>query len=243
MPEGQESQSYKCSKCKDVGYIFYKNKEGYSTAKKCDCTLQDEILKKADNSGLGDLIKKKKFNNFIANEEFQVNMKNKAQEFVKEFLANKTISFALLGQSGIGKSHIMAAVSRTLIAKNVQVRFYTADDIIQRLQACKFDELNYNKEFNDIANSQVLYIDDLFKSSLQNYYNTESINANDFREIFKIINYRYNKNLPILLNSEITFDRLIDLDEALAGRLNEMCKREYIISVRKDKNKNYRLKR
>lgn len=203
--------------------------------------MQQEIIEKANKSGLGDLIKNKTLNNYIAKEEYQKEIKSAAISYIEEFLKGNEYSFALLGQSGIGKTHVMSAVSRTLVAKNYAVKYYTADDIIQRLQSCKFDEENYNREFYKIANARVLYIDELFKSSIQFYYNKETINPNDFREIFKIINYRYNKNKPMLLNSEIHFERFGDLDQAMIGRINEMCNKEFIVSVKPDKSKNYRL--
>ncbi|HHY14364.1 MAG TPA: MerR family transcriptional regulator, partial [Thermoanaerobacterales bacterium] len=92
-----------------------------------------------------------------------------------------------------------------------------------------------------VANAGVLFIDDLFKSSIQNYYQRESIDMNDLREIFKVINYRYNKGLPILLNSEIHFERFKELDQAIIGRINEMCQYKYLVSIKPDINKNYRL--
>lgn len=242
----QESKAFNCKKCNDTGFIIFKDKNGYSIAKKCPCTIQSELIDKADKSGLGDLIKNRTLKNYIAEDEFQMEMKDIAEKYIVSFLKGERYSFTLLGQSGIGKTHIMSAVSRVLVSKNIQVRYYTADDIIQRLNACKFDTENYTKEFSKIANSPVLFVDELFKSSIQNFYNQETINAADFREIFKIINYRYNKKMPILLNSEIHFERFADLDQALIGRIYEMCKKsdkeKFIVSVKPDKNKNYRLK-
>ena len=101
---------------------------------------------------------------------------------------------------------------------------------------------NYNKEFYKVVNAEVLYIDDLFKSSITNYYQQENIKVDDLKEIFKVINYRYNKGKPILLNSEIHFERFTDIDQAIIGRINEMCNYKYLISIKPDTNKNYRLK-
>lgn len=140
-----------------------------------------------------------------------------------------------------GKTHIMTAVSRQLLDAGISVKYYIADEIIQNLQACKYDEENYMIEFNKIVNAEVLYIDDLFKSSITNYYQQENIKIDDLKEIFKVINYRYNKNLPILLNSEIHFERFTLIDQAIIGRINEMCNYKYLVSIKPDSNKNYRL--
>lgn len=238
----QVSNRFKCEACKDEGYIF-RTQGIYEVAIKCKCKLLEEAKRKMSNSGLGDLLETKKFKNYEANSEYQKEIKEKAIEYTKEFIAGNRNSFAILGQSGIGKTHIMTAVSRQLIDRNIDVKYCIADEIIQKLQACKYDEENYNREFGKIANAGVLFIDDLFKSSIENYYNRESINMNDLREIFKVINYRYNKKLPILLNSEVHFERFAELDQATIGRINEMCNYKYIVSVKPDANKNYRLSR
>lgn len=232
--------SYHCNTCKDKGFIF-KDIKDYEVAIKCKCQILKETKNKMNNSGLGDLLETKTFNNYTTEKQYQKVIKDTAIEFTKEYLKGNKYSFAILGQSGVGKTHIMAAVSRELINNNINVKHYIADEIIQILQACKFDEENYNREFGKIANVGVLFIDDLFKSSVQNFYNKETINTNDLREIFKVINYRYNKKLPILLNSELHFERFKDLDQSIIGRINEMCQYKYIVSIKPDSEKNYRL--
>lgn len=238
----QASNHFDCDICKDKGYIS-KDEGLYEVAIKCKCQILKEVKNKMNNSGLGDLLETKTFENYNVNEQHQKAIKHTAIEFIKDFKTGNRASLAILGQSGIGKTHIIIAVAKKLIDENISVKYYIADEIIQKLQACKFDEENYNKEFNSIANAGVLVIDDLFKSSIKKYYNKESIDTNDLREIFKIINYRYNKNLPILLNSELHFEKFKELDEAVIGRISEMCQYKYLVSVKPDANKNYRLTR
>lgn len=238
----QEFHHFKCNDCQDRGYVFQSDGV-YEFAIKCKCQLIKEVKSKMNNSGIGDLLEIRKFENYNAEEDFQKTMKNKAIEFTRAFLKGNRSSLAFLGQSGIGKSHLIIAVTKQLLDHNIDVKYYVADEIIQKLQASKFDEENYNREFSKIANAGVLFIDDLFKTSITNYYKEESIKIEDLREVFKIINYRYNKNLPILLNSEIHFERFKELDQATIGRINEMCSYKYMVSVKPDESKNYRLTR
>lgn len=238
----KEQVSYHCNSCKDKGFIF-KNDGIYEVGIKCKCQILKEAKNKMNNSGLGDLLEIRTFENYIVEEKHQEVIKETAIRYVNEFLKGNKYSFAIMGQSGVGKTHVMAAVSRKLIDENINVKYYMADEIIQILQANKFDEINYSKKFGEIANVGVLFIDDLFKTSIQNYYNKESINMDDLRELFKVINYRYNKKLPILLNSEIHYERFEELDQAMIGRINEMCNYEYLTSIKPDINKNYRLNR
>lgn len=238
--EEQESYPFECETCQDTGIIIT-SKDGYEVIDKCKCRIKKEIQQRTDNSGLAGLVNIKTFDNFRTEKPFQKMAKDLALEYTEEFKAGNKMSFVFLGQSGIGKSHLLTAISGELLEHNVNVKHYTADEILQKLHACKYDEDNYNLEFGKIANCGLLFIDDLFKSSVTNYYKQESIKQEDLREMFKLINYRYNKRLPMLVNSEIHFERFMEIDQAIIGRLKEMCDHKYLISVKPDNNKNYRL--
>ena len=235
-----EFYPYECSICHDTG-IIVTSEDGYEMIEKCKCRIKKEMQQRTDNSGLTDLIKTKTFDSFKTVKPFQKMVKDLALEYVDQFISGNKRSFAFLGQSGIGKSHLLTAISGKLLEQDINVKYYTADDILQKLHACKYDEDNYNLEFRKIANCGLLFVDDLFKSSVTNYYKQESIKQEDLREMFKLINYRYNKKLPMLINSEIHFERFIEIDQAIIGRINEMCEYKYLISVKPDSEKNYRL--
>lgn len=247
MRENQEKQPKEqvlpqCDLCKDVGYTFEMD-GNYEIAVKCKCMSLKQAKQRMEKSGLGNLLESKTLDNYETKQEFQKVIKDTAIKYVDEYTKGNKYSFAILGQSGAGKTHIMSAISRELLETGVEVKYYIADEIIQNLQACKFDDENYMNEFNKIVRAEVLYIDDLFKSSITNYYKQENIKIDDLKEIFKVINYRYNKNMPILLNSEIHFERFADIDQAIIGRINEMCDYKYLVSIKPDINKNYRLSR
>lgn len=235
-----EQASYHCNICRDQGYI-YKVDGLYEIAIKCKCQTLKEAKQRLEKSGLGDLLETKTLNNYTTLNDYQKYIKETAIKYISEYKDGNKYSLALLGQSGVGKTHIMSAVSRQLLDAGVEVKYYIADDIIQRLQSNKYDEQNYQLEFGKIVKAEVLYIDDLFKSSITNYYKQENVRMDDLKIIFEIINYRYNKKMPILLNSEIHFERFSDIDQAIIGRINEMCNYKYLVSIKPDINKNYRL--
>lgn len=238
----QVSSPFNCEECKDTEVIMT-TQDGYDVFRKCKCKLIKEIKQRMTNSGLADLLDIRTFEAYTTGKPFQAAAKKLAIEYTDEFIKGNKNSFAFLGQSGIGKSHLMIAISRKLLEAGINVKHYTADEITQKLQACKYDEQNYNLEFNKLANAGVLFIDDLFKSSITKYYNQEAIKHDDLEQMFKVINYRYNKKLPIIVTSEIYFERFTELDQAIIGRINEMCDYKYLISVKPDASKNYRLTR
>ena len=69
--------------------------------------------------------------------------------------------------------------------------------------------------------SQLLYIDDLLKGRTTD---------TDLNILYEIINYRYMNYGPMVISTEKTPEQLIDFDEAIGGRILEMC-RPYIIRL------------
>lgn len=86
---------------------------------------------------------------------------------------------------------------------------------ITKLKQSITDKINFQREMNKYQNAQVLFFDDLFKGKY-----TES----DINIIYEIVDYRYLKNLPMIITTEKTIDDLIDIDEAIASRIYEMSK-------------------
>jgi DNA replication protein DnaC len=78
--------------------------------------------------------------------------------------------------------------------------------------------------------AELLYIDDLFQGA-----RSEA----DRRMAFELLDYRYNNDLITILSSELTFERLLALDEAIAGRIREKCG-PYLVNIDPGKQKNYR---
>ncbi len=74
-------------------------------------------------------------------------------------------------------------------------------------------------------------IDDLYKGKL-----TDS----DINITFEIINYRYMKNLPIIISSEFTVEKLLYFDEIIGSKILEMCK-NFTVEIHGKEN-NYRLR-
>jgi DNA replication protein DnaC len=93
------------------------------------------------------------------------------------------------------------------------------------------DEEYYQNQVNKYKRARVLLIDDLFKGKL---------NATDINIMFEIINHRYLNQLPLIISTEFTADKLLDFDEAIGSRILEMCK-DYTVELIGREN-NYRLR-
>lgn len=228
-------KEFDCPICKNKGYIqkviFEEMYNDYvSVVTKCKCMNKRITLNKAKKSGLGEYINKR-FDDYIATEEWQKRIKQKALDYVKN---GNDKWFITLGQSGAGKTLISCIVaSYLLFVENQDVIYITWTDFISKLKRDMMsDQTNEVSEYLDsIKNVDVLYIDELLKK----------YNDTDLKYIIEIINYRYTNNKKTIISSEKNIDELLDIDEATFSRMVEKAD-EYVINIAKDRHKNYRLK-
>lgn len=74
--------------------------------------------------------------------------------------AHRAGNLLLIGPSGVGKSHIAAAIARHLIEQNVRVKWYSAVALVQSLQQAKRD-LGLMTAMTRLDKYQVLIVDDI----------------------------------------------------------------------------------
>lgn len=233
-----ELTGYDCPKCKNRGHILIVDDEGHEYAKQCECIRIRQLQELAERSGLGDALTEYTFDRYEHNEPWQQLIYNSAKQFVTDDTAH---CFFIGGQIGAGKSHICTAIVREFLDNGIDVQFCVWNDVVTVLkQSIMDDKEHYNEQLERLKSATVLYIDDFFK--------TNPTTA-DIDKAFQIINYRYNqaranrnKRYITIISSEKTLGELIDIDEAIASRIAELCTRQYIIKVPKDRNKNMRLK-
>ena len=226
---------FDCPKCNNKGYIqivkfseFYNDYTDFMI--ECECMIKRKTMAKAQKSGLGDYLTKR-FDDYIASDEWQANIKAKAIDYCR---SDNKQWFITLGQSGAGKTLISTIIANYLLLKKDKTVIYiTWTDFISKLKRDIMGD-NSNEVSNyldDIKQVEVLYIDELLKK----------YNDTDLKYIIEIINYRYTNNLTTIISSERTIDELLEIDEATFGRVIEKAEK-YIINIPKDKKKNYRLK-
>jgi DNA replication protein DnaC len=207
-----------CKNCKDTGYIY--NKENNSV-KECNC-LKVRILKeKYERSGISKVFEKHNFFNFDTDKKPEIikAAKQICMGFVKSYSGKQ--SLMLLGQVGIGKTHLCMAIANNLLAKNIAVLYMDYRDAITELkQLLRNGEGEYYyRALNRYKDAQLLYIDDLYKGATSRGVQNES----DIRIMFEIINHRYKMGLPILVSSELDSKKLLEYDEGIGSRIFEMC--------------------
>lgn len=231
---------YNCPICKNKCHIAYLDQNMQEIMRECECCKKRSSMISAHKSGLGSLLKKK-IKNYEATEDWQKNLKEKAIEFIRQPETDDFLGrgFAILGQSGSGKTHICAAICNYFISQSKTVSYlsWISDgDELKRLRLQETDTA-YLQKMTRYKSTDVLYIDDLFKCK-----SIEKITDKDVKIAFEIINHRScTPGSVTLISSEWTADILSEIDCALTGRINELC-HGFLQQVPQGDKYNYRLK-
>ena len=116
------------------------------------------------------------------------------------------------------------------------------DEIVKIKEAAKGDEdSNLQDILEKYKNADVLYIDDLFKTGKDKMNNLVKPSVADINYAFEIINYRYNNpKLLTIISSELSEEELLDVDEAIGGRIYERAK---TFTIAKNRDRNYRIRK
>lgn len=222
---------YDCPKCHNKGnYMFLR--DGEELIRDCECMAKRKMLRAIHNSGLEETLSECRFDNYIAEEDWQKNIKNKAMKFVED---NEGKWFYIGGQVGSGKTHICTAIVGKLIEAGYNAKYMMWRDEIVKLKAMRNSE-DFENLIAEYKRIKVLYIDDLFKTE-QGKQPTQA----DIDIAFEIINYRYiHKDLITIFSCEKSTGELTDIDEAVGSRIVQRS-RDYNLAIAKDRSRNYRL--
>ena len=182
-------------------------------------------------SGLTEAFKQRTFKTFIVNNEWQLEAKAKAMDYSKNFKETKA-SLMLSGQPGSGKTHIGVATMLRLIENNTGCVYREYISMLTDLKQTSMDEEEYIRSLEKYINPPVLFLDDFLKG--------EPTIA-DRKHVYKIINTRYLKSMPMIISTEKSVKEILNWDEAIGSRIIEMCQGNVIEFPRGLEN-NYRLR-
>ncbi|MGL4772417.1 MAG: ATP-binding protein, partial [Clostridium sp.] len=152
--------TFKCDICRDTTFVLGDN----GRYKHCSCVEKRRIETLWENFGvkLEDI---KKLSSYKPVDERTLELKNKAKEYILNFDEKKG-SFGILGQSGVGKSHVSIAIGGALISRGHKVVYMPYIEGIRELKCNVLEEEYYNRLQRRFSRADVLIIDDLFKDKL-----------------------------------------------------------------------------
>ena len=232
------SKEYRCTICKDTSWI---EKEGAYT--RCSCYTEEYLSRLWENFGvkIKDIKLLREYDPY--NEPTQ-KAKEKAADYITSFdeiKGTRENGFALLGQPGAGKTHIVLAIGKALLEKKISVVYMPYLEVIKELKALSMHQEDYEKLLSRYKRAKVLIIDDLFKDKVKKGRIAAELSETDMKHIYPILNYRYLNYLPTIISSECTPNMLLELDEALGGRILETTGKRFSLTFKGDCN--YRLRK
>lgn len=232
---------YNCKHCKNKGYVFkvVDSEDGrfHQVCAPCKCEDIRRSILRMKKSGLKDIIKDYTFDKFEDVEPWQKAIKEAAMNYAH----NPEGWFFLGGQSGSGKTHLCTAICREFLLAGKRVVYMLWRDDIVKIKGALVDSEEYGSLIDRFKKADVLYIDDLFKTGKTADNTVQKPTGADINVAFEIINYRYNNPaLLTIISSELSEDELLDIDEAIGGRIYERAKS---ITIGKSRDRNYRIRK
>ena len=208
---------FECAKCKDTGY---------DGARLCECFKRELTLETCRRSGLGRLVDMQTFESFSLeyyeyDRDVYENMslayevcKNYAEEFSSE-----SENLMLIGNTGLGKTHLSTAIAGKVIARGFDVCYDTATNVFSAFENEKFGKQNskFSTPTERYFDCDLLIIDDL---------GTEPVTQFTISFLYNLINTRSMNRKPILLNTNLS---LADMQKKYGDRIASRLFGESII--------------
>ena len=200
-----------CQRCKESnGWIVISTPDNWYTEhmERCTCTQTQAVQNRIGKEQLVgfELLT---FTTFEAYDANTLEIKDKARIYLK----NPKHSFLLLGESGRGKTHLAMAIANNLLAKKHGVLVFKYRDEIRKMQSA-INTPEFEKMMYRFRNCEYLVIDELFKSKPS---------ESELKIMYEIIDHRAAKGKSMIITSEKTLNDLMDIDEALLGRIYQSC--------------------
>ena len=218
---------YECEKCKDTGYISYKDKK----TEMCSCLKQKLINILYNRSNLSNLQKENfenfninKFSNEVNIQKYQMNIsprdnikniKKASENFIQNFENPDTRNLFFTGNTGLGKTYMTNCIANDLLKKGKTVLYQTAPVLLENIIDNKFNKYktnNTNDFNNQVLNLDLLIIDDL---------GTECINNMKLSELFTILNSRSlnlnNKITKTIISTNLSIEKIFSVYEERIG--------------------------
>ena len=226
----REAQGYNCTACKNRGYFARINENGDFALRPCTCNNVRIQMINAKNSGFGDMLDKYTFEGYEVTSEWQNIVKQGALLYTQQ----KELPWLYIGgMSGAGKSHICTAAATRILEQGKAVKYVLWRDIFHKMESYRYNEEKYSEYLNELANVEVLVIDDFLKGMDGNKQGSALEIA------FDVVNRRYNNRKATIISSEFQLGELEKLDKALSGRIKERCGK-FTLNIKNKDDRNYR---
>lgn len=216
-----------CVRCGNTGYIEEERPSGYTFVVPCpQCFTKRRVARYLKHSGvsMADYERYQLSSFDSSRSQNAAAMKKLAIQYVSAYHPHGP-GLGFFGSSGMGKTHLCIAVCQELTKQYNVPHFYFSyrTQMPELIKAMKDFGSTYDSAMFHWKTCQNLYIDDLFKlaGKVENG-RLVSIDRDDIKVMFDIVNARYLNHLPTIFSSEYSVQDMAAIDGALGSRIFEM---------------------
>ena len=198
-PADYTEVKYECPKCGDTGVVEFQM---------CSCMKEKLIIAGLESSGMYSLIKSQTFDNFdlsYYSGDALIRMRNifnAAKTYAEEFDPEEGKSIIMMGNTGLGKTHLSSAIGGAIAKKGNDVYYTGAVDMLADFETERFgyERGGENESATDkYFSCDLLIIDDL---------GTELINQFTTSSLYNLLNSRLVRKKSTIINTNFTRDEL-----------------------------------
>lgn len=195
FPENFTDLVYTCPKCRDSGFVG---------VNMCSCMKIAVAEAKLHDSEIGVLAKKQSFDNFSFDyysgadrENMQRNFAS-LKAFAENFSKDSSESWLLMGETGLGKTHLTTSVGTAVIRRGYDVLYKSMQGMMDDFERAQFHGGD-PEEVQKYYRADLLIIDDL---------GAEMTTQFTVSSLYNVVNTRINAGLPTLISTNLTQSQL-----------------------------------
>lgn len=193
----EEKHNLKCERCGNT-YDYYKFSNGQEFRHGCDCSMiqagkeaeqqrkQKYLNRIFNQSNVNASLRDATVNSYQPQNEYQVQAKNTAIEYVKGFSVDEPKSLILQGSYGTGKSHLAYAIAKAIKQQGYSVAFMHIPMLMERIKA------TYNRNATETTDELVQLLSSIDLLVLDDV-GVEN-NEHTLNKLFSIVDNRVGKN-------------------------------------------------
>ena len=198
-PKDYTDIHYECQECGDTGVIEHRM---------CKCFIKKLVAAGLESSGMKDLVEKQSFDNFefsyYTGEALQriKTIFDIAKKYAYGFEAEKSGNIIMMGNTGLGKTHLSSAMGGVIIEKGNDVCYTTSSGMFSDFEMSRFGSSmssDATGETDKYYTCDLLIIDDL---------GTEVVNQFTASCLYDVINMRLNRKKATIINTNFTRDEM-----------------------------------
>lgn len=193
---------YTCSQCNDTGFV---------AGKPCKCLTAEIGRVSAEQFNANSQLALCSFQTFslhyysdLPPEQYQLMEKNllKCKQYAADFSPERAGNLLLVGNTGLGKTHLSLAIANELLQKGFSVMYDAAGSLLHTLEHEQFrrgGEQNETDTLSAVLSCDLLILDD---------FGTEFDTSFSRSMIYTLLNGRISARKPIIINTNLNHQEI-----------------------------------